>query len=341
MSFFDDPPLRDFPDHALRRLPEEPANLRDLVAARLPDLVDRMDFSRVQYEPREFLMEDWRKRECDLFARVPFRTGQGDGHILICILVEHQSSPDPRMPLRTLVYAVGYWEREWKEWELRHDYARPLVLTPILPIVFYTGSSAWNAGLQLVDLFPELPELRAFVPQWAPLLWDLSAQDPAALLSSASAWLQTLTVVRTEEEDRTEFEAAFRQVCQRLDALQRGDKMRALDLLWFVLSWVVRRRPRGEGPRLKQILGESLTDQTTQGEVGQMGKLGETLEEYARRDERLRTTRTNLCMMLEERFGSLPEPLLGQINTCQEASRLEAWFRKAARIQTLEELRLE
>src|SRR3954465_347152 len=107
MSFFDDPPLRDFPDHAMRRMLEDPANLRDLVAAALPHLVDRLDFSRVEYEPREFLMEDWRKRECDLFVRVPFRPDSGPGHVLVCVLVEHQSSPDPRLPLRTLVYAVG------------------------------------------------------------------------------------------------------------------------------------------------------------------------------------------------------------------------------------------
>ena len=70
MSFFEDPPLRDFPDHAMRRLLEEPANLRDLVSAVLPDLVAALDFTRVQYEAREFLMQDWRKRECDLFVSI-------------------------------------------------------------------------------------------------------------------------------------------------------------------------------------------------------------------------------------------------------------------------------
>jgi hypothetical protein len=98
MSFFDDPPLRDFPDHAMRRMLEDPANLRDLVGAALPQLVDRLDFNRVEYEPREFLMEDWRQRECDLFVRVPFRTGPESAHVLVCVLVEHQSSPDPRLP---------------------------------------------------------------------------------------------------------------------------------------------------------------------------------------------------------------------------------------------------
>src|SRR5438477_945194 len=185
MPFFDDPPLRDFPDHALRRLLENPANLRDLVAALRPDLAARMDFDHIEIEPREFLMEDWRKRECDLFFRVPYRTDDGTATILICILVEQQSSPDPRMPLRTLVYSVLFWEREWKAWEDRHDYRQPLRLTPILPIVFYTGSTPWNASREMADLFVGPQELRPFAPQWPMLFWDLSTQDPAALLSSA------------------------------------------------------------------------------------------------------------------------------------------------------------
>jgi hypothetical protein len=48
MSLFDDPPLHDFPDRAIRRLLADPANLRDLLASLLPDLVDRFDFSRLE-----------------------------------------------------------------------------------------------------------------------------------------------------------------------------------------------------------------------------------------------------------------------------------------------------
>ena len=35
-----------------------------------------------------------------------------------------QSSPDPRMPLRLLVYSALYWEREWKAWEQEHPPVR-------------------------------------------------------------------------------------------------------------------------------------------------------------------------------------------------------------------------
>jgi hypothetical protein len=44
------------------------------------------------------------------FENPPLRGGQPP--VLVCVLVEHRSGPDARMPLRALVYAVLYWERE-------------------------------------------------------------------------------------------------------------------------------------------------------------------------------------------------------------------------------------
>jgi hypothetical protein len=79
MSLFDDPPLHDFPDRAIRRIQADPANLRDLIAAVLPDLVARFDFARVGDAGREFVLEDWRRRENDLLFRLPFRTATGVG----------------------------------------------------------------------------------------------------------------------------------------------------------------------------------------------------------------------------------------------------------------------
>ncbi len=295
-----------------------------------------MDFDRAEMERREILMEDWRKRECDLFFRVPFRDGAG--WVLICLLLEHQSSPDPRIPLRTLVYAVSWWEREWKEWETAHDFRVPLRLTPVLPIVFYTGNTPWNASRELADLFPEIPELRAFVPQWPMLFWDLSTQDPSVLLSSASAWLRALAVVRTEEEDLATFEEAFREVCKGLDQLRGTEKMRALDLLWFVLSWATRRRPRREQQHLREILKQSVSEPQTREEVERMGsKLGLRWED----EIALRTMRRTLRVFLEGRFSTIPDDLVRQIEACQDEERLLAAIRQAGSITSLSEFRLD
>ena len=67
---------------------------------------------RVNAGPGRLLLEHVlvRRREADLFFRIPFASGDAERPALVCVLVEHQSGPDARMPLRTLLYAVLYWE---------------------------------------------------------------------------------------------------------------------------------------------------------------------------------------------------------------------------------------
>src|SRR5689334_22832135 len=140
MSFFDDPPLHDFPDRAIRLLLENPHNLRDLLTVVVPDLAARFDFERVEIVPTRFLLDDWRRRESDLLFHIPYAIGQepaSEEAVLVCLLLEHQSEPDARMPLRTLLYAMLYWEREWKTWEDGHGEGEALQLSPVLPIVLH------------------------------------------------------------------------------------------------------------------------------------------------------------------------------------------------------------
>lgn len=166
MSRFDPPPLHDFPDRAIRRLLQHPANLRDLLADLLPDLVDRFDFDRLQVVDRAFLLDDWRRRESDLLFRLPFRPSAGDlPPVLVCLLIEHQSAPDPWMPLRVLLYAVLFWEREWRAWEAEPARTAPPRLTPVIPVVFHTGPRRWRKYRRLAALTAAPRELRGFLPR--------------------------------------------------------------------------------------------------------------------------------------------------------------------------------
>ena len=110
---------RDFADHIYRESLKKPENLCDLVSDVLPEIALGLDFERAELLDREFLLDDWRQRESDLLFRIPYRDGDTVLEALICLLLEHQSQPDARMPLRLLLYAVLYWEREWKNWERR------------------------------------------------------------------------------------------------------------------------------------------------------------------------------------------------------------------------------
>ncbi len=104
--------LRDFPDRAIRQLLENRDNLRQFLAAAAPDLADALDCDCAELQPPAFPLDDWRHRESDLLFLIPYRTGKARRRVLVCVLIEHQSAADARMPLRVLLYTVLFWERE-------------------------------------------------------------------------------------------------------------------------------------------------------------------------------------------------------------------------------------
>ncbi len=143
--FFPEPPLHDFPDRAIRHLLSYPAHLEEVAMAVAPDAASLLDFPRAELLRRDLPMPDWRRRETDLLFRVPFRNAGTLPPSLVCVLVEHASQPDQRTPLRSLLYAVLYWDREWQAWEAAHQRREPLRLSPVLPIVFATGAGLASA----------------------------------------------------------------------------------------------------------------------------------------------------------------------------------------------------
>jgi hypothetical protein len=348
MALFDDPPLHDFPDRAIRRLLETPANLRELLLEIVPAIAPYFDYDHVERQDRSFLMEDWRNRESDLLFRIPFRSPGGETSVLVCILLEHQSAPDPRMSLRVLIYAVLYWEREWKAREDRHDLGQPLRLTPILPIVFHTGAQPWNTHRSLAELIGGPEELRPFAPQWQPLFWDLAEQDPQRLLAAAGAWLQALSEVRSEGAERAEFEAVLAQVLPRLIELKHREAIRGHDLLWFVLSWALRRRPREDREQLRTFLQTTIADAAMREEVLAVSNIvGETWEQSEERRvaatalrAELQTRREALRDLLEGRFGTVPDEVLRRIEACADPARLKAAHRQALHIPSPADLQL-
>ncbi len=68
----------------------------------------QLDLKGLQVEKTKFVDEDLSARFCDVLYRVPVRTG---GETFIWILLEHQSSNDPLMPLRLLEYMVRAWTK--------------------------------------------------------------------------------------------------------------------------------------------------------------------------------------------------------------------------------------
>jgi hypothetical protein len=344
MSLQDPIPLHDFPDRAIRRLLDHPHNLRDLLAAVVPDFAERFDFDHVESVPRTFLLDDWRRRESDLLFRVPFAAEPGrpaEQVALVCLLIEHQSKPDPLMPLRTLLYAVLYWEEEWRAWEAGHAEGEPLRLTPVLPIVFHTGGQPWSSHRELAALIAAPQPLQAYVPGWQPLFWDLAERTTQELLDAAGEWIQALAVVRSEREETAAFQAVFAEVLRRLEDLREQDTVRWHALVGFVLSWAMRRRPGRERPQLWEAARDSQRDATRREEMRNMSEtIEQTWEQEMLAEGKLREDRAILRELLEDRFGPLPEILAQRIEQAHDSERLRQCIRQVSRIQELADLNL-
>jgi hypothetical protein len=341
MSVADDEPLHDFPDRALRQLLCYPQHLRSVLRRVVPTLADGFDCDRARLLEREFPLDDWRRRESDLLFLIPYRTAAGERWALVCVLLEHQSDTDPLMPLRLLLYAVLFWEREWKTWQDLPTPRPPFRLTPVLPIVFHTGPRPWGSNRELSDLLGEPAAFHMFAPRWQPLFWDLASLSPEALLDSAEEWLQALAVVRAENEPAEPFANVYNEVLERLGPLAVADPARYYDLLRMIVTWGVWRRPQAEGAGLMQAAVASQQDAARQKEIRTMAQsLGHWYVEQGRKEGRLRALRDTLRIQLEERFQVLPEPLQQRIEAVTDPEKLQACLRQVLHVNSLEEVQL-
>jgi hypothetical protein len=340
MSLFDDPPVRDFPDHAIRELLKDRRNLEELLQAALPGQAPELDVPRAELLDRDFVLEDWRERSSDLFWKIPLRQPHAGLHSLVCLLLEHQTAADPVMPLRMLLYAAWYWEREWKRWETAHTRGRPLQLPPVIPLVFHTGAVPWHTNRNLGDLIAATPLFQGFAPNWPIHFFDLAERTPQELLNAAPL-LEAFAVVRAEHEEPAAFRDVLVEVMRRLAALQGQERVRWSDLMWFVLSWAVRRRPDEERDQLRAVIEANVPDRPLQQEIVAMSQqTRKTFEEWAFEQGELRGLRKLLKSMLERRFQNLPPELVQRIEQVDSFEQLGACIQLANSINSLEELQL-
>jgi Putative transposase, YhgA-like len=337
----------DYPDRAIREALHLPANLRALLQRAIPALADRLDYDHMDVVRTSFFLEDWRKRESDLLVKLPLLGVEGRP-VLVCILLEHWSAPDRVMPLRMLLYAVLFWEREWFAWAGSHEYAQPLRLTPIVPVVFHTGPNPWNVERQLSELFSGPEEFRVWAPNWPLRMLDLAEMNAAELLASGEPWWQTMAVVHEERADTAEFAAAVETALREMQGLAGTDPVRWQQLAKMILHWAALRRPRREW---QQVLAAVRRSQSDAERLREVETMAETIEQTWEQEllargraqgearGQLQAHRGILRALLEDRFGSLPAEWVQRIGVA-ELPALQTAIHESTRIASLADLHL-
>ena len=116
--------------------------LREFVAG---PWLDDLDLDGMERLNAKLHAETSERRDADMIWRIP-RRGGGDAWLVL--LLEFQSTPDPWMALRAMVYAGLLWQHLVREKRLPADGKLP----PILPVVLYNGDRRWTAPLAMREL---------------------------------------------------------------------------------------------------------------------------------------------------------------------------------------------
>jgi predicted transposase/invertase (TIGR01784 family) len=111
------PILTHFPDRSVRWLLEDKENVRGLIEILASELVDQMDFSRLERQSTNFLSSKLQEQVSDLIFSVPFKRGSETDVLLIYILIEHQSMVDVSMGFRLLFYITNIWDAQRQRWQ--------------------------------------------------------------------------------------------------------------------------------------------------------------------------------------------------------------------------------
>jgi predicted transposase YdaD len=305
-------------DHTYKVLFSHAEMVADLIRGFVhEDWVEELDFSTLERVDATFITEELVERESDIIWRV--RWG-GERWLYVYLLIEFQSTVDPWMALRVMVYIGLLWQRLAKDGELTPSGRLP----PILPLVLYNGVRLWNAALELALLIEEVPGLERYRPQLRYCLLDEGrmADEELAPLRNLAAALFRLEKSR----DAATIDGVLASLLEWLKAPEQSSLRQAFAV--WILRVLANRLPGVEIPKLadlqevKSMLAENVTEWTRQ---WKREGFEEGLEKGL--EKGLEQLRRALLREMEERFGSVPESVrekVAALDSFEEIARLIA-----------------
>jgi predicted transposase/invertase (TIGR01784 family) len=325
-------------DHSYKLLFSHPEMVADLLRGFVhEDWVAQLDFGSLEKVSGSFVADDLREREDDVIWRARW----GDQWLYVYLLLEFQSTVDPFMAIRIMVYVGLLYQDLIRTQPLKPGERLP----PVLPIVLYNGERPWNAAEDIGDLIAEVPGgLERYRPSLRYLLLDEGRYPDSEL-----AGLRNLAAAVFRIENSANHEALQRALDALIGWLQAPEQesLRRSFVVWLNRVVLSSKLPGVEFPELndlreiRNMLAERVKDwsrawkQEARAEGREEGrKVGrqEGLEEGQKQGEF-----TMLVRLLELRFGPLDETARNRLDGA-DAETLLRWGERVLTASTLAEV---
>lgn len=237
---------KQYPDISTRWLLEETDNIQGLIEIIANELVEYLDFSRLEIDKTSYITDILKTLESDLVFTVPFREEVSSDELVIYILIEHQSTVDPMMPFRILNYMCQIWDNQRRKLEASDVPKSKWRLRPILPIVFYTGAQQWKTPIDL-SVIMDVPDLlERFVPKFDTLFLGVKETDPSDLTKSENPFGWLLKVLQDEQADEETLRRSLGEVLVHIESLDTLSANHRKKLIVYLYQLIFFRRPKVE-----------------------------------------------------------------------------------------------
>ena len=306
--------------------------LRDFIRE---DWVQDLDFSTLEEVPGSYVTPALSSRESDVVWRV--RWGQ-DRRLYIYLLIEFQSTIDPLMAVRMMVYLGLLYQDLARHQEI----PRSGKLPPVLPLVLYNGNAPWSAAREVSELIEEAPGgLELYRPRLRYCLLDELRMADSELEPLRNVAAALFRLEKSREPDN------LQPVVTALLEWVQDPELRRSFATFLLKNLLPARMPGIEIPEVadlqevKSMLAERVKEWTHQWkQEGLEEGLQKGLEKGRQegREDALVEAREVLLRDLVKRFGPLPEEIRRRVDAVSSIEDLMALSIRAGAAPSLASL---
>ena len=189
-----------------------------------PELVELIDFSTLTIVSGNYITPNLDERHDDVVWKVSI----GDTYLYLYLLLEFQSTPDLKMPVRILQYVAALYDALIKSKAID-----PKQLPPIFPIVIYNGDTRWKIATNINTIIHCPPILKPYQPNLSYYLLDEGAY-PTEALNDINNIVSSIFNIENAKNDQ-QARVAIQRLAATVNALPNKTRIDRV-----ISHWVIR-----------------------------------------------------------------------------------------------------